>query len=307
MAAAFVLTLFAIFLPFLLTGTASDFFDAVFVYTWLYVGAGQGDAFKVQQVFTSPVMMVILTGPFAVFGAFGLWRFWRSEGWSEGKLAVFWALAAGLGIIAAGRFFAHYYVIILPALALLVPSGIVYVRDRWQTKQARLLAWSLLGISLVMPLGINGAIYLHTSADARHTQKFFNIDRSQWEVEGPALAEWLDARTTPDDYIYNLGFQADVYYYAQRRSPTRFLFSYPFSLDNKFEQQAIADLKQNMPKYVFNSDLDQPPAERGGEYYPYEMYAFIQENYDYIGRIYYAHVWQLKGVSQPKAGVQTPL
>jgi hypothetical protein len=307
MAAGFVLTLGLIFLPFLLTGTGKDFFDAVFIYTWLYVGAGQGDAFKVQQVLTSPFLLVITTGPFAVLGAFGLWKFWRSEGWSEGKLAAFWALAATLGIFAAGRFFAHYYVIILPALALLLPAGIIYVRDRWQTDRAKIVVWSLLGLSLIVPLGLSGAIYLHTSADARHTQKFFNIDRSQWETESRDLAVWLDARTTPDDYVYNFGFQVDVLFYAQRRSPTRFIFSYPFQLDHSFEQEAIADLKQHMPKYVFNSILDQPPAVPGNDYYPYEMYDFIQQNYDYMGRIYYAYVWQLKGAPLPRPGIQPPL
>ena len=128
MGAGFALTLGLIFLPFLLTGTGKDFFDAVFIYTWLYVGGGQGDVFKLQQIVTAPAMLVIATGPFVIFGAFGLWTFWRRKDWSEGKLVALWSVAATLGVIAAGRFFAHYYVILLPGIALLLPAGIVYVR-----------------------------------------------------------------------------------------------------------------------------------------------------------------------------------
>jgi len=248
-----------------------------------------------------------VTGPFAIFGAFGLWAFWRRKDWSEGKLVALWSVAAMLGIIAAGRFFAHYYVILLPGIALLLPAGIVYVRDRWQTEKARLVVWSLLAVSLITPVGLAGAIYLHTSADARHEQKFFQIDRAQWETEDPALAQWIDARTTPDDYIYNMGCQADVYFYAQRRSPTRFMFDYPFFLNHQFELDAIQDLKANMPKYVFYSPLDEPPSQPGGDYYPQQMYDFIQQNYDYLGRIYYADVWQLKGAPRPRPGIQPPL
>jgi hypothetical protein len=45
----------------------------------------------------------------------------------------------------------------------------------------------------------------------------------------------------------------------------------------------------------------------GGDYYPQQMYDFIQQNYDYLGRIYYADVWQLKGTPLPWPGIQTPL
>jgi 4-amino-4-deoxy-L-arabinose transferase-like glycosyltransferase len=307
MGIAFLLALGLVFTPFLLTGTSKDFFDAVFIYTWLYVGGGQGDVFKLQQIVTAPAMLVIATGPFVIFGAFGLWAFRRRKEWSERKLVALWSVAAMLGVIAAGRFFAHYYVILLPGIALLLPAGVVYVRDRWQTEKARLVVWSLLAVSLITPVGLAGAIYLHTSADARHEQKFFQIDRAQWETEGPALAEWIDARTTPDDYIYNMGFQADVYFYAQRRSPTRFMFDYPFFLNHQFELDAIQDLKANMPKYVFYSPLDEPPSQPGGDYYPQQMYDFIQQNYDYLGRIYYADVWQLKRAPLPGPGIQPPL
>jgi hypothetical protein len=84
------------------------------------------------------------------------------------------------------------------------------------------------------------------------------------------------------------------------------LFDYPFFLNHQFELDAIQDLKANMPKYVFYSPLDEPPSQSGGDYYPQTMYDFIQQNYDYVGRIYYADVWQLKGVPLAPAGIQSP-
>jgi 4-amino-4-deoxy-L-arabinose transferase-like glycosyltransferase len=306
LAAGFVLTLFLVFFPFLLTGTSKDFFDAVFVYTYLYVGGGQGWLFKVQSFATTPFMLIYATGPLAIFTAFGVWAFWKRKEDYDGKLVAAWFLAGWLGIITAGRFFAHYYVMLFPMMALLVPAGIVYVRDRWKTRFSRTLVWSLIGVSLITPLGINGAIYLHTDAGARHEQKYFQEQRAQWEAQSQELSDWIVARTEPGDHIYNLGFQNEVYFYTKLTSPTRFLFDYPFQLDHSFEQEALADLKANPPRYVFNSKLDQPPITPSDAYYPYDIYNWVQENYDYVGQIYYAYVWQLKGTPVANAGTGGP-
>lgn len=302
MSAGFVLALFACYLPFLLTGTSKEYFDAIFVYTFLYVGAGQGALFKLQTMATAPLMLVYATGPFAIFAFFGAWSFLKRQGNYDGKLLAAWFIAGDIGIIAAGRFFAHYYVMLFPVMALLVPAGFVYVRDLWKTRRARLWVWSLIAISLIAPIGINGAIYFRESHDARHEQKYFGIERAQWETRSMGLSDWIDERTNPDDYIYNLGFQSEVHFYTGLRSPTRFMFDYPFQLHHDFEQEALADLKANPPVYIFNSPLDQPPGTPNGNYYPYDIYAFMQEKYEYLGMVYYAHVWHLKGHSPVNAG-----
>ncbi|MEO8457786.1 MAG: glycosyltransferase family 39 protein [Chloroflexota bacterium] len=307
MAAGFVLALFVVFLPFLLTGTAKDFFDAVFVYTFLYVGAGQGWLFKVKTMFTSPFMLIYATGPLAIFAAFGIWSFWKKKDTSTGALIAAWFVAGDLGIIAAGRFFAHYYVLLFPAMALLVPAGLIYARDNWKSRRLKVFAWSMIGVSLLTPLGISSAIYFHADAGDRHEQKYFQIQRAQWETESQDFSQWILARTQPSDKIYNLGFQNEVYFYTKLQSPTRFLFDYPFQLDHSFEAKALADLKADPPKFVFGSELDLPPQIRGEGYYPYTIYDWMTENYDYVGKIYYAYVWRVKGSTMAHAGVQGPV
>ena len=250
------------------------------------------------EMIVSPFMMLYATGPWFIFAMFGAWAFWKRRSTDPGKLFwVAWFAASMVGIYAAGRFFAHYYVILFPIMALLIPAGIVYVRDRWQGRRARLVVWSLLVISLLIPVGLNAYIYFQPTEAARHEQKFFNIDRAKWETQSQDLAAWFDARTTPDDYLYDLGFQVDVLFYADRQSPTRFVFDYPFWLDHGFEQEAIADLQAHSPKFIFNSPLDEPN-NPGDGYYPRDLYNWIQQNYDYLGKVYYANVWQLKGTSQ---------
>jgi hypothetical protein len=169
-----------------------------------------------------------------------------------------------------------------------------------------MFVWSLIGLSLIAPLGINGVIYLHADADDRHEQKYFRVERAQWETQSQELSDWILARTQPGDKIYNLGFQNEVYFYTKLSSPTRFLFDYPFQLDHDFEQEALADLKADPPKYVFGSKLDQPPEIPNDDYYPYAIYNWVKDNYDYVGQIYYAYMWQRKDAPLPAAGIQGP-
>ena len=125
-------------MPFLLTGTGKDFFDAVFIYTWLYVGGGQGWIFKVQQMSSFAIHARSSDGPAGDFhGGRGLVVL-AQRGLVRRQARRCWFVAGWLGIIAAGRFFAHYYVMLFPMMALLVPAGIVYVRDRWQTRPSRM-------------------------------------------------------------------------------------------------------------------------------------------------------------------------
>lgn len=298
MSVAFAATQVAFFLPFLWVGAGQDYIDAVVIYTFKYVGAGESTWIKIRDFTASPLLIAYVLGPWFIASTAGIWVYWKHKASFEGRLVVAWYAASFVGIVAAGRFFAHYYVLLFPALGLLVPAGAEYLRDSIRTIRWRVAFLTILLFSSVAPVASSAAIYFHDDPGDRHTQKFFDHPRSEWETQSPLLAAWINERTGPGDYIYNTGFQSEVYFLTGLPSPTRFLFTYPFQLDNSFELDAIEDLKANMPKYIFSSELDQPPVDRAaGAYYPYEMQQFIDRNYDYIGRVYYANVWQLRGTT----------
>ena len=158
---------------------------------------------------------------------------------------------------------------------------------------------------MIVPLGINGAIYLH-AVRTRATRRSSSTSTGRSGRPRGALAEWLDARTTPDDYIYNFGFQADVYFYAQRRSPTRFVFDYPFQLTTR-SSRTPSPISSSTCRSTSSTRSWTSRLSARDDYYPYEMYDFIQQNYDYVGRIYYAYVWQLKGAPLPRPGSRPAL
>jgi hypothetical protein len=277
--------------PFLVTGTLPEMLEAVVLYSGDYV-ATVSPLTKLWIMVRSPLYVLTISGPLAVLAALGAAHLLKSRH-RDALLAMGWLLSSVLAIAVAGRFYQHYYVMLLPGAALLVPPGITWLRSRWDRPPARVIALGVLPALLGLSLLINGQIYLQPSPEERHVQKFANHPMREWEVESPKLAAWLREHTSEDDLIYNLGFQSEVYFYADRRSASRFLFDNPFAVNRDLEDEAIRDLAENRPLYIFDSAVYEPD-DWLANYYPERVRRFIEENYEYLGKLYYADLFRLR-------------
>ena len=283
--AAGVLTI----LPFLLTGTFDDMFDALVVYTLDYVGVV---SWSDRLIATAgiPLFLFWLAGPWIVLSAVAIFRLARSRDSGHSLLLIGWVIATLLGIAVAGRFYDHYYVALLPVLALLVPLGLRAMREASPFPRRAIAV--VVALSVIPTLVASAHIYAQTSADARHTAKYDDYELSLWETESDELGAWLAARTSPDDYIYNFGFQSEIYFYADRRSPTRYLFHHPFLAGDKYVAEALDELNANPPLYIVDSASYEPVSTLN--YYNVDISRWINAYYDYIGRVYYADVYKLR-------------
>ncbi len=284
-AAAGILTI----LPFIATGTFDDMFDAVVVYTLDYVGVVTW-SHRLLVVPKIPLYLIFLAGPWAILSLVAIYHLVRNQHAGNAVLPVGWVVTTILGIVVAGRFYDHYFVALLPPLALLVPVGLKVMRDAnppWRRAIAFVVA-----LSLIPTFVLSANIYLQPDADARHEAKWAHDERSGWETQSDELGAWLAARTAPDEYIYNFGFQSEIYFYADRRSPTRYLFDVPFGADDKYIAAALDDLNANPPLYIVDSASYERPSALN--YYSEDIGRWINAYYDYLGRVYYADVYRLK-------------
>lgn len=282
-------------LPFILTGTMPEMFDATVVYVFKYVSGGS-TADKLEILRRSPLYLTFIVGPWLMLAVLGALQVWRSGANGHGPLVLGWLAASWLGIIAAGRFYDHYYAALLPALALMAPLGARFLRDRWSKPATKIVALGILPLLFVTPLVQNAGIYFQPTQAERHIAKYAGDDRAAWENQGPAFGAWLEARTQPGDGIYVFGFQPEVYFHADRRSPTRFLFDRPFWYRDSYISEAIEELNANPPVYVIDSAVYEDWS--AGKKYTHEIKAWIVANYDYVGKVYYADVWRLKGTGE---------
>ncbi len=278
--------------PFIVSGTFGAFLDAVVLYTLQYVG-DVPLLIKLVGVARAPAFLLVFAAPWALLTALAAFSCLK-QGNDRNWLLVGWFAAGVAGIFAAGRFYNHYYVQLLPAMALLAPVGWEFLRSQWGSRNFRRAAYAIAPVVILLTMIVNGDIYVQPNAAERHEAKYRFTEVTEWETQSPALGAYLAARTSPGDLIYNLGYQSELYFYADRRSPSRFLFDYAFAVDPKFEQEALRDLQARNPLYIVDSARYEPKAWDASNYYPTRIKSFIDANYDFVGKVYYADVYRLK-------------
>jgi hypothetical protein len=207
-------------------------------------------------------------------------------------LVLGWLAANWLGIVAAGRFYDHYYVTLLPALALMAPLGVMYIKGTRFSPVGIVALASIFALLLVPVLAQNAEIYFQPTAEERHIAKYPHDDRAPWENQGPAFGRWIKERTEPGDGIYNLGFQSEIYFYADRKSPSRFILDRPFWTNDEYIGQALTELNNDPPLYVIDSAIHEEWSDQ--KLYTTEIKDWIIANYDYVGKIFYADVYKLR-------------
>ena len=284
-------------LPFLILGAFRNLFDAIVVYTWQYVDDLPLRT-RILSTLRAPLYLAFVAGPWLLMSILGVLFTLRDRPEAKNWLLVGWLIASAIGVAFPGRFYDHYYVQFLPAMSLLIPAGIYFLRKSWQYPPVRAAVLLLLPLSLLVAVVLNADIYLQPTYAARHEAKYPDKTLSLWETQSADLATYVSQRTNEEDFIYNLGFQSELYFYAQRKSPTRFLFDQPFSVDRSLEQEALSELQRNKPIYIIDSARYEP--ESVFDYYAVEIKAFIDEHYDYVGKIYYADVYRLKNAERQK-------
>ncbi len=277
-------------LPFLVLGAFGDFWDATVVFTLQSVGE-RSTLERVIDVAVRPVFPFVIAGPWMALSLLGCIYLMRGGENRWGWLLAGWLAAAAISIAFVGRYFPHYYAHLLPGLSLMAPLGVRFLRNRWQVAPVRAGAFILLVGALVAgAIAVNGQVYLHDSVDARHLSKFAG-DSGRREIESPALARYIADNTSPDDRIYNLGFESELYFYAHRRPATRYLHDLPFVADYSRVEKALEDLKEAPPVFVIDSaryEIRRDSYDRSG------FDQFLADRYEYLGKMYYADIYRLK-------------
>ena len=144
------------------------------------------------------------------------------------------AAASALGVVPGFYFRPHYFILLLPALALL--AGVTVASAERAVRPAR--RGAARGLALLLAALLVGR-YVALEWDYLTTMTPDAISRSLYSanpfVEAPVIGRYLREHSAPADRIGIFGSEPEVLFYADRRSASGYLYTYPF-----FEQQADA-------------------------------------------------------------------
>jgi hypothetical protein len=287
--AAAVVGLIAV--PFALTGSLDELFYANVSYNWLYVGVLSYSE-RLADFASGTAYVTAVAAPLAGGAVWGLLTVIRRRKQPLDYLIVAWALASAAGVATGGRFFPHYFLQVMPAAAVLTALVVYELATRRRIQPIGRPAQAVAALMIVVSLGTIGVMYLAPRAAEQRIAESV-AEQKEWESVSRQLGEYIAARTDPDDEIFNFGREAQIYFYADRRPSVRYFSDWPFWWDEKTLYGTIKALRTTKPVYII--DTAQPPLfEDYEQYHPDVLVNLLDEEYDYVGRLYFAEIYRLK-------------
>jgi 4-amino-4-deoxy-L-arabinose transferase-like glycosyltransferase len=146
--------------PFLLTGSLGDFLYANFWYNYRYVGllSSVERAFIVQRSVLFSLFFLALAGPWILGSLLGLLRLLSGPKPGDRVILILFAMASALGVATGGRFYPHYFLQLMPAMAILTALALSDINHRWRSGSGRGIAAAAFGL-VIVSLITNGLLY----------------------------------------------------------------------------------------------------------------------------------------------------
>ena len=212
----------------------------------------------------------------------------------EEYLILFWFFLSVIPVCTGGRFFGHYFIQLLPALAILAsaPASRLLSASRRGGKSLRRRVLAIFAVGLIIPSV--GFFTARVFADQIYTALGEDNPNSY-----RPLGEYVRDRTDPDQTIFVWGFATPTYFFAHRRPASRFLWcdwltgrtpGSPTARNRFFDTTSLItrgswemlfeDLKKNRPVYFIDTSV--------GNYHDYIKYPIDKYRAlaDYIRRHY---------------------
>jgi hypothetical protein len=173
---------------------------------------------------------------------------------SQAALAAAWLAFSFLAVCPGFYFRSHYFIVMLPAIALAV-GGAAALAQEW------LRAKGLPAIVRAWPVIIVSATLFHGVWRYREIFFVFKPDRVSREVyggnpfpESVQVAGYIHAHSAPDDRILVLGSEPQIYFYSGRKSATTHIYMYglmePQPFASRMQQQLIAEAEAARPAFI---------------------------------------------------------
>jgi 4-amino-4-deoxy-L-arabinose transferase-like glycosyltransferase len=204
-------------------------------------GAAKALYYACQLVIVPNLFLWSLAG----IGLFALW-FARKR---AGRFFLTGLLAFSILAVCPGFYFrTHYFIVMFPAVALLVGSAVWSAFNLGRSMGIAAFVLFLLALSGSL-WSQRSFLFLKSPDDLCH-----EIYHLQPFVESIEVGKYLARRSGPGDRLAVLGSEPQLYFYSGLRSATGYLYMYPmmenhdFSLD--MQQNMIEEIETARPRFV---------------------------------------------------------
>jgi hypothetical protein len=196
-----------------------------------------------------------------ILGAIGLVALWVVRWELRSRIVVTGLLAATfLGMCPGFYFREHYYIPVLAAVALLVAVAVASLRRILESRLSRRVAGSVAAAVFVAAL----AAYAARAHDYLFTMTPRDLSREIYGhnpfIEAVEIGKYIHDRTDKNDRIAVLGSEPEIYFYADRKAATGYIYTYalmePQPFAKTMQQEMIREIESVHPRYLVFAWID---------------------------------------------------
>jgi 4-amino-4-deoxy-L-arabinose transferase-like glycosyltransferase len=185
--------------------------------------------------------------------------FWNKRAQSQWPFLAGMTLFSFLTICPGFYFRAHYFVTMLPILAILAGVATNSATQFFSERKSLSSVKSLPVIATIVFLICSVVImrfYFFKATPAQASRSLYGLSPFPESLE---IAAYIKNHTTKDDRIAVLGSEPQICFYADRKSATGYIYMYPLMepqpFASKMQQDMIHDIEKTRPKYVVYVDV----------------------------------------------------
>jgi 4-amino-4-deoxy-L-arabinose transferase-like glycosyltransferase len=190
-----------------------------------------------------------------IVGALGLVALWTT-GWERRpRVALTGLLIASFVAICPGFYFrAHYFVLVLPAIALLVGVAASSLGRVLGRRFPRRAATALAAAVVAAAIGRFVTAEREVLFSMGTPQLSRTIYGKSPFVEAVEIARYIRDRTSAGDQIAVLGSEPEIYFYADRKAATGYIYTYALLEPQPFaahmQDEMIREIETAHPRYL---------------------------------------------------------
>jgi hypothetical protein len=196
---------------------------------------------------------------------------WGLAGW--GLLALFIDLKAGerrfftvtllifsfLAVIPGFFFRPHYFILLLPAISLLIGvsiSAMARQLDRVSQRAATILPTAIILLALLHPV-YQERLFLFGVDAAMASRLTYGPNPFP---ESLKIAQYLQERTSKEDTLAVIGSEPQIYFYAHRRAATGYIYTYPLMESQPYarrmQEEMVREIEASRPAYLILVNIE---------------------------------------------------
>ena len=233
------------------TGNFSDFWFCTVQYASEYVSMtspGEGFEnfkFNFAQILESnfPILWLSLLGLASVA--------WEKGAERKYLFLVGFFLCSFLAVTPGLYFRPHYFLLWMPALALLTGAGFASLTSRISFSRLKaVIPAGLLALALGLPVLIQKDFFF-TLPTVKAARLIYGLNPFPESLE---IAKYIRDHSQKGDRIAVLGSEPQIHFYSQRRSATRHLYMYPLMEKHAYARQMqaemIREIEASQPEFI---------------------------------------------------------